>query len=266
MESFPDRGAVGAKKSAASDGTPASPAAVVKTFPQLNAGLGLLMKAHAYARHFGCSPWDFAVEIKELRKVGLTNSDFRWLVGHGFVEHGRDVSQFGAKNRSFRRDDGLIFGKKTCFVLTEAGVSFAQAAHTIAWQPTENKRIEIVAERKSAVETLKPVWDRDRQELRLGSYVVKQFKVPAPNQEIVLAVFHEEGWPIHIDDPLPPHCDIDPKRRLHDTINSLNRNQKIRLMQFCGDGSGRGVRWERLPLEDAAIRAANFENYLPETL
>lgn len=47
-----------------------------------------------------------------------------------------------------------------------------------------------------------------------------------------------------IDDPLPPVFDIEPKRRLHDTIKSLNRHQKNRLIRFKGDGTGQGIRWE----------------------
>jgi hypothetical protein len=78
----------------------------------------------------------------------------------------------------------------------------------------------------------------------LGYVVVKQYKVPAANQERVLAAFEEEGWPVHVDDPLPPSGELDPKRRLHDTINSLNRNQKSGLIRFLGDGSGEGIRWE----------------------
>jgi hypothetical protein len=89
-----------------------------------------------------------------------------------------------------------------------------------------------------------PEWDRDRQQLRLGNKIIKQFKVPAPNQEAILAVFEEESWPPRIDDPLSPVGDQDPKRRLHDTINSLNRNQKVSVIRFLGDGSGQGVRWE----------------------
>jgi hypothetical protein len=93
-------------------------------------------------------------------------------------------------------------------------------------------------------ETLNPKWDRDRQLLKVGSVVVKQFKVPAANQEVILAAFEEESWPPRIDDPLPPHPDQSSKRRLQVTIKSLNRNQKRQLIRFLGDGSGEGVRWE----------------------
>ena len=64
---------------------------------------------------------------------------------------------------------------------------------------------------------------------------------------MILAAFEEEGWPPRIDDPLPPKPDQDPKRRLHDTINSLNRNQQHLLIQFFGDGSGQGIRWNLIP-------------------
>ncbi len=89
-----------------------------------------------------------------------------------------------------------------------------------------------------------PTWDRDRQELKWGPSLVKQFKLPSINQQTILMAFEEEHWPPRIDDPLPPDDDMDPKRRLNDTIKSLNRNQKNRRIRFLGDGSGRGVRWE----------------------
>jgi len=61
-----------------------------------------------------------------------------------------------------------------------------------------------------------------------------------------VAVFEEEGWPQHIDDPLPTTADCDSKQRLHDTIKRLNRHQINQLIRFRGDGSGSGVIWESL--------------------
>jgi hypothetical protein len=62
---------------------------------------------------------------------------------------------------------------------------------------------------------------------------------------MILDAFEELGWPRHIDDPLPPHREQDPKRRLHNTIDSLNRGQVNRfLIRFRGNGTGRGVGWE----------------------
>src|SRR5262249_38260365 len=97
-----------------------------------------------------------------------------------------------------------------------------------------------------AVRRPTPSWDRDRRELRLAGALVKRVKAPAPNQEAILAAVEEEGWPPRIDDPISPQLGQDPKHRLHDTINALNRHQKSRLVGFLGDGSGQGVRWEFL--------------------
>jgi hypothetical protein len=88
-----------------------------------------------------------------------------------------------------------------------------------------------------------PHWDRLRRELWVGGVLIKSFRVPAEIQETILAAFEEDGWPFRIDDPLPQAPDINPKRRLHAAIQCLNRNQKAPLLHFCGDGRGRGVRW-----------------------
>ena len=63
---------------------------------------------------------------------------------------------------------------------------------------------------------------------------------------LVLSVFEEEGWPRHIDDPLPHVENLEPKRRLHDTIQCLNRKHRVSLLRFLGDGTGLGVCWEDL--------------------
>src|SRR5947209_486177 len=51
----------------------------------------------------------------------------------------------------------------------------------------------------------------------------------------------EEGWPSRIDDPLSPVHEQDTKRRLHSTINNLNRCHERPLMQFHGGGDGQTV-------------------------
>ncbi len=73
--------------------------------------------------------------------------------------------------------------------------------------------------------------------------VVKEFRVPAGNQKLILEAFEELGWPPWIDDPLPPRTGIDSKDRLHNTINRLNCHQKNRLLKFHGDGTGKRIGW-----------------------
>ena len=111
-------------------------------------------------------------------------------------------------------------------------------------QPAPVERLEDAP--RSVNGDVRPKWDRDRRELRLGGQLVKVFKLPSPLQEAILMAFEEEHWPPKIDDPLPVHPDLSQSARFHDTIKSLNRNQKSCLIRFMGDGTGEGIRWEKL--------------------
>lgn len=91
---------------------------------------------------------------------------------------------------------------------------------------------------------LLPRWDSIRRELVVDGQIVKRFRLPAPNQEAVLAAFQEEAWPPRVFDPLPPRTDQDSKRRLHETIKALNCRRLARIIRFRGDGTGQGVLWE----------------------
>jgi hypothetical protein len=213
-------------------------------------GLIRLRDAYRYSRDVDRSVWDFAIRIDELQACGLQSSDFRWLICKDFMEHAREIAPANNELRSFRRGPRLRFGRASCFVLTTAGVGFVKSMLQHARRAQRRRPLHREVQCNSRgkhhsrrAATPVPKWDRDRQELRLGDVVVKQFKVPAVNQERILAAFEEEGWPVRIDDPLPPATDQDPKARLHDTIVSLNRNQKHPLIRFYGDGTGQGVRW-----------------------
>lgn len=207
------------------------------------AGLDCLLAAREYAAHLGYDAWQFAVEAAELRRAGLLASDLRWLVHGGLVEHRAEVSLPGEAERSFRVA-GATFGKRSVFALTEAGFDWARQA--LAARPADSAAPRTHRAPSPPSAASRPHWDRDLQELRYEGVVIKRFKVPAPNQEVILSAFEEEGWPPRIDDPLPPQVDQEPKRRLHDTINSLNRNHQAARIRFLGDGSGQGVRWTRL--------------------
>jgi hypothetical protein len=102
----------------------------------------------------------------------------------------------------------------------------------------------------SPVARSSPRWDPQRRELSVDGRIVKRFRLPAPNQESILTAFEEEGWPLRILDPLPPKDEMDCKRRLHETIKTLNRHHFSRIIRFCGDGTGQGVLWEWLEDRD----------------
>ena len=108
-----------------------------------------------------------------------------------------------------------------------------------------------------------PQWDAEYRTLRVGQCVVKEYRVPSPNQEAILAAFQEEGWPHRIHDPLPPLGDIEPKSRVHDTIKRLNRHHKERLIRFRGDGTGEGVCWEYVEAATLAFPAVAESNNSP---
>jgi hypothetical protein len=156
----------------------------------------------------------------------------------------------------------MAVDRASCFTLNQAGVEFVLQSGICVLErlPVADLKLTCQANGHCRV----PSWDEQRQELRLGDRVVKRYLTPAPNQQLILATFHEEGWPVHIDDPLPPGPFDDPKRRLHDTINSLNRHHKERLIRFVGDGTGEGVRWELVRLADGDNKAAVHEGRLAE--
>jgi hypothetical protein len=216
--------------------------------PRMRVALGVLLQAYEYSHDLGTSPWDFATEIASLRRLKLSNSDLRWLAGRGYAEHGIEVTLASDLERKFQHPARLLLGKRTCFVLTPAGAALAQAllrgddllGHAEAQASAEPPMLVIAEPPRPHP----PKWDRNRQELRVGSAVVKQFKVPSAAEETILAAFEEVQWPPRIDDPLPPCDEPAPNWRLQKAIEALNQNQKQPLVRFLGDGTGRGVLWE----------------------
>jgi len=217
-----------------------------------------LLEAFDYAVDLGDDRWDFAVRIRDLRDARLNESDLRWLVRKGFVQHAREATLQGENGRHFQPTGNMTFVRRSCFVLTDLGVEQARSLNNMLSSEAALKQLEIRSELESAVElaigrasdcvlenTATYIhWDAEHRKLDVRGQVVKRFKWQAPNQEIVLSAFQEEGWPLRIDDPLPPQPEQDSKRRLSDTIKCLNRKQINSLIHFHGDGTGEGVVWE----------------------
>jgi hypothetical protein len=213
----------------------------------LCAGLTLLKKAREYALDLGTTVWDFAVDIRTLQNSGLDNNDLRWLAGKLYIEWARETVKPTDKCRKFRQDDLLDFNRQTCFVLTALGTDLCECLLSSPYGANGSNGHVVDKNRRGALPSdgaTRPNWDSDRHELRLGDYLVKQYKLKSPNQESILAAFEEEDWPPRVDDPLVPHPESEPKERLRNTIKSLNRKQVHRLIRFMGDGTGEAVRWE----------------------
>jgi hypothetical protein len=225
---------------------------------RLRAGLAVLWRAYICAQDTGANVWDLSLPAGRLYEEGMTGADLRWMVARGFAEHGRETTRHGDAHRSFLRGDGHFPNNRSCLILTASGAALAEHVfrETADWphatlSAIKPAGVEIAAPANSgqAIEgkktpALKPRWDTIRRELTLAGLIVKRFRVPARNQEIILGVFEEEGWVEHIHDPLPVTLDIDAPTRLHDAINRLNRCQINPLLRFHGDGKGTGVFWE----------------------
>lgn len=207
---------------------------------EASAAIVELAIADDYARNVQCDPWQFAVEFSRLAVLGLTASDLRWLVEKRYVVHAREVTQPDDLSRKFAPARNTAFTKETCCLLTDSGLLFAGVADS---GPMLLRLADRAGVMQPAVD-VRPRWDRRDRVLYLGEQSVKRYGRPSPNQEMILVSFEEEGWPRHIDDPLPPSREVVPKSRLHDTIKWLNRGQENRLLRFLGDGSGEGVCWE----------------------
>ncbi len=219
-----------------------------------------LLEAVEYAEQTASSFWDFAVEQRTLLALGLTLNDFRWLVRNGLVEHKREVTLETNDGRAFQPTGNLMFPDGTCFVLTPRGISLlrnwslesrtvSMTQHTPTASSQANQPYVVGVNFPSSVleisEKKLPCWNPERRLLTFNGTIVKHFKWAAENQEAILSVFEEEGWPDRVDDPLTPSPEQDSKRRLSDTIKCLNRKQSNALIHFRGDGTGEGVVWER---------------------
>lgn len=213
--------------------------------------LAKLLRAREYADEVGVDPWKFAVEWRVLKARGLEETEARYLFARGLIELRREISIPGAFERTFVQHDVPRLSRDSVFVVTETGAAFYRGvcacAETSVPPSSPDRSTYPVAVHSSQTDErpralLKPHWDPDRRELTFGGQIVKRYRVPSPNQELILSVFQEEEWPEFIDDPLPPMKDVDSITRLQATVKSLNRRQVKNLIRFSGNG-GRKVIW-----------------------
>ena len=221
------------------------------------AALRELVLARDCARDVKSDPWDFAVEIADLMALGIGRSGLRWLVRKSYADHSREVTRPGDVVRRFEPELSLAFRSETCFVLTDAGYLWqaAQASPPVALRLHEEPAAASVVA-APVIAAPVPHWDRRKRTLYFCGRVVRRYRVPAGNQETVLAAFEESGWTHDIDDPLRPLANVCPGVRLRDTLRRLNAHQTNHLLQFSGDGTGNHILWEMvseatLPLEAA---------------
>jgi len=92
---------------------------------EVMAALAPLWKAWACARDLKLDPWEIALRLLQLEKLGASESNLRWLVLNGYVDHADEVTTFHDPARRFRPRVNVSFTGETCFVLSEKGALVA---------------------------------------------------------------------------------------------------------------------------------------------
>lgn len=217
--------------------------------PLLTAALEILWRAHRYAADAGIDVWQFAVEIDELRRSRVSNSELRWLLSQGYATHAKETASEG--KRSFGRPSFALLGDASCFTLTQAGVALVESLEIVGpWTKSAPQTSSQITSESDGFATraltvdARPSWDAQRRELWVDGRLVKRLRQQSPNQQAILDVFEAANWPSRISDPLPLRAAQCPKRRVHDAIKCLNRYHRHQAIRFGGDGSGRGILWE----------------------
>jgi hypothetical protein len=193
-----------------------------------------LAEAYEAANQAGDCRWQFSVEAKVLREQGASLSVLRSLVRAGLAEHRQEFTRRHDIARKFKPLANLSFPQRACLTLTDAGAELAQSSPGAL--DSEGT--------KGATNTKTPHWDPLRRELWFAGQLVKAYRVPAANQQRVLAAFEAAGWPSSIADPLDSETDQTRDRQLNRTIQKLNHANQQDLIRFHGDGTGQRICWE----------------------
>lgn len=200
--------------------------------------LAQLLAAHDVARETGRNPWAYACQIMALQNGGVTDTTLRWLVHQALAEHRLETTKPKDRQRRFKPVHNDHFTAQSSFCLTSSGVFAAREA-----AGRDDNDVPL---------TRMPRYDIARRTLFLGNTIVKQLRVPARNQELVLKAFQLAGWPARMENPFRSTKDTDRKKRLHDVIHRLNHRQTYPLIRFSGDGTGSGILWQvcELPIAE----------------
>jgi len=202
---------------------------------RLSAALPILLQASDDSRDLAEEMWQFAPALWELLSAGLQVTDLRWGISLGILEHATEI-RHGGEKRAFSAVTRLAIDDRSCFILSAAGIEFSRLVLAKIERHSENLGMN--------PSDFRPHWDAEKRKLTLGGRLVKHFRTPANCQELILAAFEEEGWPVRVDDPLPQVDNREPTERLHDAVRRLNGKQQEVRINFLRDGKGQGICWE----------------------
>jgi hypothetical protein len=190
------------------------------------------------------SPSEKPIPLTTFRRWDIDDDVLLWMLFHDHVDHFKPTSYpNGQGSTSLKRADSLILTDESCFALNAKGADFADSFLADALLPQVEGAFQAARDRLM-VGALLPAFQPAERLFTWGDHLLKHFRQPAPNQELILASAEELQWPEWFDDPLPRGHGRDPKLVLHDTIKDLNRRQLETFVHFKGDGSGQRIGWE----------------------
>jgi hypothetical protein len=204
-----------------------------------------LSTAALEARMGARRPASNPLTIDRLRHLHVWDEVLLWMLYQGYCEHlhlpSSSCGPSGAVESAIALlSESLVIGPHSAFALTEPGEEFAGWLLMALLLP-EDEEVFSEACRTLELGRFVPSYDRQERVFCWGHQLVKCFRQPSVNQELILSAAEELGWPMWFDDPLPGCKGRSAKVRLHDTIKDLNRRQKAPLIHFKGDGTGRRV-------------------------
>lgn len=202
--------------------------------------LTLLEQGVAYAFDANVAAQQFAVPVKPLLELGLTDADLRYFLVGGLVEHLIERPLKSGQRRFLASSPSRMDLDRSCFVLTPDGQRFASII--------SSRFDELVFAGKLPPEPpmrLRPRWDPVDRELYWHVWIVKKFSVHADLQETVLQWFQDKGFPERVEDEFSDDG-VDRQERMHNAVVGLNRSQTACKIEFYRDGSKTGIRWRKV--------------------
>jgi hypothetical protein len=214
--------------------------------PRLLKGLSSLADARLYAQMLKQNPWEFALQLFELRALGLTSADFRWLLHSGYIllrpqRKSAVVKEFGC----FR---GIEFKEEWLVILRDEAVEEVRRFLRPAADRKAGGGRPLILSNADASGRATVRFHAERRELFVGDRLVKRLPASARNQAAILEGFQTVSWQTRIANPLPAANSRRRAQQLRDTVHDLNAGQKPRRLRFHSDEKGRSIWWEFIPL------------------
>lgn len=212
-------------------------------FRQFVLGYLELIVAYWRAQERRVDPGDNPVPLARLRRWGVRNTVLLWMYYRAHIEQREPLWNPSTGGQEWIVRGSTRIDEGSYFVLTRPGEAFADLFLARVVAPLTDHDIDD-AWATLLLGQLAPQYNRAGRVFRWGNHVLKHFRQPSPNQELILSAAEELDWPVWFDDPLPRGMVRNAKVRLHDTIKDLNRRQRIFLIHFMGDGTGTRLGWE----------------------